>query len=70
MSRTSKEYCVTCGREMVPRSGIDPMTIPLSEHHIRCLKCHWPVARVSINENGLCRNCGKKGMNKGKVSTA
>lgn len=60
MSRTSKEYCVTCGREMVPRSGIDPMMIPLSEHHIRCARCNWPIAKSVIDENGLCRICSRK----------
>ena len=42
-------------------------SVPCSEHHIRCIRCGWPVAKYGvrkqrmIDEDGICNLCkGKK----------
>lgn len=55
----NEEYCQHCGRKKLrgPNKGVDPMTIPLSQYHVRCKHCLWPVATRIISESGLCRQC-------------
>jgi hypothetical protein len=59
------EKCKTCHLP-VPINE-DPLKIPCSEYHIRCVRCLWPVAKNGPNgrslivESGVCELCmGKK----------
>lgn len=51
--------CYTCGQHIgnVKRDKI--LAIPISELHVRCIKCFWPVVNDPrfVNERGECRMC-------------
>lgn len=54
-----KKKCPTCTREydVIEYYGIDPLDIPISEYHVRCRKCLWPVAMSIVSDDGLCELC-------------
>jgi len=53
------EKCKTCHLP-VPINE-DPLKIPCSEYHIRCVRCLWPVAKERMPEDSVCDLCkGKK----------
>lgn len=52
--------CPTCHYPIPDESGMEYiMSIPLSEYHVRCERCKWPVAKVMV-KNGLCWLCSKR----------
>lgn len=61
MSDEEIRYCLCCMRDLSPvkSKGIDPLTISLSEYHVRCVRCCWPVVKSFVREGGLCPICAK-----------
>lgn len=55
------KHCPCCGRKLPKeKEEIDPLNVPMSDFHVRCVKCLWPVAKNIITENGICRVCTGK----------
>lgn len=57
------KICPTCHRAFEEKKkgrGVDPLTIPLSEYHVRCVLCQWPVDKRLVDAKGRCRICMRK----------
>lgn len=55
--------CPTCSQEtwvIDDDTGINPLDIPMSEYHVRCRECLWPVAKSIVTSDGLCEICNTK----------
>jgi hypothetical protein len=51
--------CETCGLPIPAQDRIDPITIPCSKDHTRCIRCGWPFATSVMDEDypeicGIC----------------
>ena len=52
------DTCSACGYRIPESRDADiGRTIPCSDFHERCVRCHWPVAKTLLTENRLCSNC-------------
>jgi hypothetical protein len=64
MRKKRNKICPACRLPMAS----DEVNISCSEHHIKCIRCGWPVAKKMIGENGICFTCrdskSKEGGNK------
>ena len=43
----------------MPTMKHNPLSIKLSEYHVRCLRCHWPVVKKYLSVDGICKVCKK-----------
>lgn len=50
--------CDTCGFRVPKAFDVaDGLAIPCSEHHVRCVRCQWPIDHRHVLPHGLCVAC-------------
>lgn len=49
--------CPTCNFIVPDNLWFDPIVIPCSKYHVRCLRCRWPVAYNFIGPDSICDTC-------------
>lgn len=59
MRKRRNKICPTCH---LPIPSVE-VNIECSEHHIKCLRCGWPVAKNLIGKDGICYTCNSNMIN-------
>jgi hypothetical protein len=54
------KICKECGLVVPDKDNVEfALSIPLSEYHVRCERCQWPVAKLMMKDNVICSICRK-----------
>lgn len=52
--------CPTCHLRIPLDDRELALSITISEYHVRCERCQWPVAKKIMPDDGICHICKKR----------